>query len=131
MNIIKRDNQRAVIHLSKIRGTEMFFARAIVFTLTFNGTYTSHLIGIKKMSAAEAEELRSQTEILSQYNITLVDADASAAEIVVATALLGVISKTATESTEKPAVSIPSPYASKIGILEAFFSTQKTRAPTR
>lgn len=130
MNIIKRDNQRAVIHLSKIQGSDLYLARALVFTLTHDGSYSSHLVGIKKLTAIEAAELRSQISAMAQFNITLVDADASQAEIIVATALLG--------TTKQPAVeiltseeSIPSPYASIEDILEAFLSSQKTRAPTR
>lgn len=131
MNIIKHENQRAVIHLSKISGSDIFLARALVFTRTFDGSYISHLVGIKRLDAKAAAELRSRADILAQYNITLIDADASTAEIVVAIALLGVVKNNKNETEEVSEVSIPSPYASKADILEAFFSTQKTRAPTR
>jgi hypothetical protein len=103
----------------------------LVFTLSFNGSYTSHLVGIKRLTIEEADELRSQTAAMAQFNITLIDADASQAEIVVATALLGVSKPAVIEAEEQAEISIPSPYASKEDILEAFFSTQKTRAPTR
>ncbi len=131
MNIIKRDNQRAVIHLSRIGASDFFLARAVVFTLTFNGSYTSHLVGIKRMTLEEATELRSRTDTLAQFNITLIDADATQAQIVVATALLGV-SKPAKQSEEDTAEkAIPSPYQFQIQTLEAFLTSQKTRAPTR
>jgi len=132
MNIIKRDNQRAVIHLSKIGESGFYVARAFVFTLTLNGSYASHLVGVKRISTTEAEELRAQIASLSNFNITLIEAEsATQTEIVVAAALIGSVKKTSTNENEQPSVSIPSPYASKIDLLEAFFSTQKTRAPTR
>lgn len=132
MNIIKQDNQKAVIHLSRIGVSDFFLARAVVFTLTHNGSYSSHLVGIKRLSTEEATELRSQIDTLAQYNVTLIDADATPAEIVVATALLGVNKSVSTEDSSTSVFTfIPSPYASKIETLEAFLTSQKTRAPTR
>ncbi|MES3005522.1 MAG: hypothetical protein V4664_01095 [Patescibacteria group bacterium] len=132
MNIIKRDNQRAVIHLSRVSGSDVFLVRALVFTQIYNGSYTSHLIGIKRINAEEAADLRKKTNTLAQYSITLIDADATAAEIIVATTLLGISKPTVSnDAVEKAIDVIPSPYASKVEILAAFLTSQKTRAPTR
>lgn len=121
MNIVKRNNQRAVIHLSKQEGG--FLARFIVFTERFDGSCISHIAGVENLTTEQALELKARSETLKNFNIVIVE-DENSSPI-----LIGLPSYIPSVVFSEQFDFIPSPYSSKINIQEAFFSTQQTRGP--
>lgn len=128
MNIISRNNQRAVLHLSRIGKSAFYIARAIVFTETFNGSYTSHVVGVKRLNESQAQELRLAA--LAQTNVTFIDATVRTDVAVISHFIAINGSVVPTSSDEKGESLIPSPYTAGIKTLEELFSIQKPRAPT-
>ncbi|MEN9649550.1 MAG: hypothetical protein RL094_517 [Candidatus Parcubacteria bacterium] len=128
MNLIKHTNQRTVIHLS--RQGDVFLARMIVLGLRFNGSYTSHVVGVQILSADQVEDLKLKAQALSAYGVLLVDATVEQ-DTFVALPFSVYSLNAATPVLESARLTrvVVSPYFSKISLQESFFASQLTRGP--
>ena len=124
MNIIAQQNKRTLIFLKQ----EGEFFVATIATLVQNGLGITekNVIGVRKITQVQKDELLAQQDILQSQNIFIIDSTATSSPDAVA--LLDFISA---KGSAPVGESIPSPYFLNLFSSELLLSTQKTRGPNK